>query len=202
MKRNPLECGVFEDEETARKYSRESEKWMENIAKSFISVAKKWGITNGRVLDVGTGPGSLAIEFAKKIPNTKVVGLDLSDVVLAVASENARRNEVASRVSFKKGNAEDMPFDDDTFDLVISSNTLHLLEDPVQMFNEVQRVLTCEGRFFISDFRRSLLGIFTVHIRASYSSKEVRDLLNKSELQNWEVKDSFFWLTILSKEKE
>lgn len=200
MKRKPLECGVFEDEEAARKYSRESGKWMGNIAKSFISVAKKWGITNGTVLDVGTGPGSLATEFAKKLPHTKVVGLDLSDVVLAVASENAHKNEVASRVSFKKGNAEDMPFDDDTFDLVISSNTLHLLEDPVEMFNEVQRVLSPEGKFFISDFRRSLLGIFTVHIRASYSLKEVEDLLNKSELQNWKVKDSFFWLTILSKE--
>lgn len=199
MKRIPLECGVFEDEETARKYSRESGKWMQNVAKSFIAVAKKWGMTSGRILDVGTGPGSLAIAFAQKIPAIEVVGLDLSEVVLVLAQGNAQKKGVSSRVFFKKGDAEDMPFENNTFDLVISSNTLHLLEHPIKMFNEVQRVLKGEGRFFISDFRRSFLGVFTPHVKASYSPKEVKDLLNQSELQNWVIKDSFLWLTIFSK---
>ncbi len=199
MKRNPLECGVFEDEVAARKYSRESGKWMQNIAKSFVSVAKKWGITSGRVLDVGTGPGSLAIGVAQKIPDVEVVGLDLSGVVLSIAEENAQKSGVSSRVFFRKGDAEDMPFETSTFDLVISSNTLHLLEHPVKMFNEVKRVLNSEGKFIISDFRRSLLGIFTPHVKASYSPEEVKTLLNQSELQNWELKDSFLWLTVLSK---
>jgi ubiquinone/menaquinone biosynthesis C-methylase UbiE len=202
IKRTPLECGIFEDEERARKYSRESGKWMQNIAQSFISIVENWNVICGRVLDVGTGPGSLAVEFAKKIPGVEVVGLDLSDIVLAVAQENARRNDVSSQVFFKKGDAEDMPFKNDTFDLIISSNTLHLLQNPVRMFDEVQRVLNSDGKFIISDFRRSLLGIFTAHIRASYSPDEVTNLLNQSELLNWEVKNSFLWLTVLSKQVE
>ncbi|MBL7184466.1 MAG: class I SAM-dependent methyltransferase [Anaerolineae bacterium] len=196
IKRKPLECGVFEDIETARRYHKETAGWVRNVARSFVSVAKKWGVTDGKVLDVGTGTASLAIGFAKGIPGVQVVGLDLSDVALELARDNAQESEVSLRVSFEKGDAEDMPFEDDTFDLVISSDTLHLVKNPTKMFNEIQRVLKPQGRFFISDFRRSWLGILTEHVRASYSPKEVRDLLSQSKLQNWKVKDYFFWLSI------
>jgi ubiquinone/menaquinone biosynthesis C-methylase UbiE len=200
MKRRPLKHSVFEDIEVARRYDREAGVWARYVSRSFVSVAKRWGVSGGIVLDVGTGTGVLAIEFAKGIPAASVVGLDLSPVALEVARENAQKSPVSSRVSFEEGNAEDMPFKDDTFDLAISGNTLHLLKDPVRMFNEIQRVLKPGGRFLISDFRRSWLGILTEHIRAAYSAKEARDLLRQSELQNWQVRDSFFWLTVLSAE--
>lgn len=202
IKRKPLEYEVFEDIKTAKKYNKESGKWMRKVAKSFVTVAKKWGITKGKILDIGTGPGSLAIEFAKKIPGVEVIGLDLSDVVLMLAKEKVQKTDVSSRVSFERGDAENIPFEDDTFDLVISSNTLHLVKKPIKMFDEIQRVLKPKGRFFMSDFRRSLLGIFTEHIRASYSSKEIKDLLSRSKLQNWEINDSLFWLSISSKDQE
>ena len=47
-------------------------------------------------------------------------------VVLELARDNAQRSEVPLRVSSKQGDAEDVPFEDDTFDLVIGSNTLYL----------------------------------------------------------------------------
>ncbi len=200
IKRKPLDCGVFEDMETARRYNKEVGGYMRMVSKSFVSVAGKWGLTDGKVLDVGTGTASLAIEFAKGIPGVQVVGLDLSDVALELARDKAQKSQASLRVSLEKGDAEDMPFEDDTFDLVISSDTLHLVKNPVRMFSEVQRVLKPQGRFFISDFRRSWLGIFTEHVRASYSPKEVKDLLSQSKLQNWKVKDYFFWLSIFSEE--
>jgi ubiquinone/menaquinone biosynthesis C-methylase UbiE len=200
IKRKAVEHGVFEDMGNAKRYNKEVRQYMRMVSKSFVSVARKWGIADGKVLDVGTGTASLAIEFAKEILGVKVVGLDLSNVVLELAKDNVQKSVVSLRVSFEKGDAEDMPFEDDTFDLVISSNTLHLIKNPVKMFNEIHRVLKPEGRFFISDLRRSCLGIFTMHIRASYSPKEVKDLLKQSKLRNWEVKDYFFWLSIRSRE--
>jgi len=199
MKREPFEHGVFEDIEVARRYDKEARMWMQYVAKSFVSLAKKWEITSGKALDVGTGTGLLAIELAKGIAGLEIIGLDLSDVVLELARDNARESEVTSRVTFECGNAEDMPFEDGTFDLVISSNTLHLLENPIRMFNEIQRVLQPTGRFFISDFRRSWLGILTKHIRASYSPQELEDISSQSKLRNWEVKDRFLWLNVVSK---
>jgi ubiquinone/menaquinone biosynthesis C-methylase UbiE len=198
VKRRPLEHGVFEDTEVARRYDREIRMWSLYTSKSFVSAVKRWGISSGKALDVGTGTGWLAIGFAQGLHGVRVVGLDFSDVVLELARDNAQKSGVSSRVSFEEGNAQDMPFEDDTFDLVISGNTLHLLKNPVRMFNEIQRVLRPGGRFLVSDFRRSWLGILTEHVRSAYSAEEVRDLLRQSELQNWKVKDSFFWLSVLS----
>jgi ubiquinone/menaquinone biosynthesis C-methylase UbiE len=170
------------------------------VSKSFVSAARKWGVTDGQVLDVGTGTGSLAVEFARGMPGVKVVGLDLSDVALQLARHNAQESGMSSRVSFKKGDAEDMPFEDNAFDVVISSNTLHLVGNPVRMLDEVCRVLEPKGMFFISDLRRSWLGFFAEHIAASYTPQEVEDMLSQSMLQNWELKDYLFWLSIYPKE--
>ena len=197
--RKPLEHGVFEDVEVVKRYDKEARGRIWGISRGFVLAARKWGITTGTILDVGTGTGLLAIEFAKAIPDVHVMGLDLSEVVLDVARDNAQMSDASLRVSFERGDAEDMPFEDEVFDLVISSNTLHLLKHPIRMFNETQRVLKPEGKFIISDFRRSWLGLFSQHIRAAYSPNEVRDLLGQSQLHNWEVKDYFFWLSILSK---
>ena len=198
VKREPFERGVFEDIVVAKRYDREARTWMRYVSKSFVSVAKKRGMTSGKVLDVGTGTGLLAIEFAKRVPGVEVTGLDLSDVVLELARDNVRKSEGPLRVSFEKGDAEDMPFEDDTFDLVISSNTLHLIENPIRVFNEIQRVLKPQGAFLISDLRRSWLGMLSRDLRAAYTPDEVRDLVGQSELQNWEVKDYLFWLSVFS----
>ena len=198
VKREPFERGVFEDIEAAKRYDKEARIWMPHVSKSFVSVAKKRGMTSGKVLDVGTGTGLLAIEFAKRVPGVEVTGLDLSDVVLELARDNVRKSEGPLRVSFEKGDAEDMPFEDDTFDLVISSNTLHLIENPIRVFNEIQRVLKPQGAFLISDLRRSWLGVLSKDFRASYSPQEVKDLLSQSKLQNWAVKDYLFWLSVFS----
>ncbi len=88
MKRKPFECGIFEDIETAERYNEETKNRMRYLSRSFVSIAKKWGITDGKVLDLGTGTGLLAIELAKKIPDVEVIGLDLSDVALEVARKN------------------------------------------------------------------------------------------------------------------
>jgi ubiquinone/menaquinone biosynthesis C-methylase UbiE len=183
--------------EAARRYHRQTAQWVRSVAKSFIAIAETWEMAEGRVLDIGTATGSLAIEFAKAIPGVEVVGLDLSDVALELAKANAQENGVSSRVFFKAGNAEDMPFEDDPFDAVISGNTLHLIENPVRMFDEIHRVLKPQGKFIISDFRRSWLGLFTEHFRASYLPEEVKELLSRSRLEDWRVKDSFLWLSIL-----
>jgi ubiquinone/menaquinone biosynthesis C-methylase UbiE len=199
IKRKPLEHGIFEDVDTARKYNKEVGGYMRLVSRSFLSVARKWGITDGRVLDVGTGTGAIAIVFAQALPGVQAVGLDLSDVALNLAGDNARKSEIPHRITFEKGDAQDMPFEENTFDLVVSSNTLHLIKNPVKMFDEVHRVLKPQGKFFISDFRRSWLVILSNHFRASYSPKEARDLLRQSNLQNWQVKDYLFWLSISSK---
>jgi len=199
VKRQPLKETVFEDEESVRRYGQEINRWGPGIARSFAAIIKKWEMTGGKALDLGSGTGILAMELAKAFPEFEFVGLDLSEAAVNVAREQAAESAVGARVSFQHGDAEDMPFDNSSFDLVVSSNTLHLLRNPVNMFDEVQRVLSPSGRFIISNFRRSWWGSVTPHIRAAYTPEEIEELLRQSSLENWRVQDGLLWLTVRSK---
>lgn len=196
--RRPVEHAVFEDVESVRRYAQGIDFWMAHVAKSFAAIIRNWGVTDGRALDVGCGTGILMVELAKSFPQLELVGLDLSQAVLTVAREQIAEVQLGPRVSFQHGDAQDMPFEDGCFDLAVSSNTLHLLKNPLYMFNEVQRVLRPTGRFIISDFRRSWLGSLTQHIRTAYTPQEVEGLLHQSKLENWKVQDGLLWLTVLS----
>jgi ubiquinone/menaquinone biosynthesis C-methylase UbiE len=198
IERKPLGETTFRDVGAARRYNEEGKRWLPGVCKSLVAVVSQWDVTAGSVLDVGTGTGLLAIEFVRHLPGMALVGLDLSGAALEVANENLREMETPLSISFEQGDAEDMPFSDRMFDLVISSNTLHLIDRPVKMFDEIQRVLKPGGRFLVTDFRRSWLGLLTQHIRASYSPQEVMALLRESTLRNWKVTDSLLWLTVLS----
>jgi SAM-dependent methyltransferase len=100
------------------------------------AMAKHYGIQPGdRILDVGCGKGFLLHDFTQVVPGVEVVGLDVS----AYAVENAKE-EVRSRLQV--GNANQLPFPDGSFDLVISINTLHNLycQDLDRALREMQRV--------------------------------------------------------------
>jgi len=197
--RQPLEHGVFEDQESVRRYAQGINYWMPRIARSFAAIITDWEMSRGTVLDLGSGTGILGLELAKVFPELEFVGLDLSEAAVNVAREQVAESALSARVSFERGDADDMPFDEGSFDLVVSSNTLHLLKNPITMFDEVQRVLSPTGRFIISDFRRSWWGVVTQHIRAAYTPQELEDLLGQSTLENWEIRSGLLWLTALSK---
>jgi len=78
---------------------------------------------NAKILDIGCGKGYLLYDFLKVLPNAEVFGLDISKYAL----ENSK-SEIKSKLI--QGNATNLPFDDNYFDLVISINTLHCLEAP------------------------------------------------------------------------
>ena len=142
--------------------------------------------------------GLVSIKFARMLPGVQVTGLDLSDPVLEMARNNAEMSGLADRVSFEKGDAEDLPFEDATFDMVISLSTLHLLDNPVRMLKDIQRVIKPGGKFYIRDYRRTWMAALSPHIRACYTPAELESLLGQSKLQDWRVRGGLFWLSVLS----
>ena len=97
---------------------------------------------NGRVLDVGTGTGIIALDVAARLgPQGKVVGIDLSDGMLATASKKALQKGLESRTEFLKMDAENLTFEDNSFDAALSLYALRHFPNPDRSVNEIFRVL-------------------------------------------------------------
>ncbi len=101
-----------------------------------------------KVLDVGTGRGNFMLKLMKTFHNeSQFTGIDLKEVSLAFARESITNDNVI----FMAMNAEDLAFEDDTFDVVCISNSLHHLPDRKLVLQEVKRVLKPDGKLIISE---------------------------------------------------
>jgi ubiquinone/menaquinone biosynthesis C-methylase UbiE len=95
-----------------------------------------------RVLDLGTGTGAAAFEAARRFPSAEVVGVDLAEQMLAQARSKTPP-ELAGRVTFQAADAERLPFEDGSFDLVLLANM-------IPFFYELARVVAPGGHVVFS----------------------------------------------------
>jgi SAM-dependent methyltransferase len=91
------------------------------------------------ILDVGSGPGTITIDLARRVSPGRVVGLDSSADVVEQATALAAAEGV-SNVEFTTGNAYALDFPDDSFDIVHAHQVLQHLADPVAALREMRRV--------------------------------------------------------------
>ena len=102
-----------------------------------------------RVLDVGSGPGHQAFELSAIVgPSGSVDGVDPADSALEISR---RRCSELENVSFRYGTASELPFEDSTFDAVMSSQVFEYLPDVAGGLEEMLRVLKPGGRILIHD---------------------------------------------------
>jgi ubiquinone/menaquinone biosynthesis C-methylase UbiE len=198
--------------DTVESYDRDANLYMVPEYKYFVWKILRRGIRNGRILDVGTGTGRLAIELAKaNLTNFEIIGLDISDNMLIKARENAVNSGVANKIELILAPAAVLPFPDESFDMVMSYASLHHWLRPVEVFNEMQRVIKPEGSIIVRDNRRvygnklweTFIWAFTRFtnkhhrdtwskaILASYTVPEVRTLLKESKLRNYDIGTDF-----------
>ena len=104
-----------------------------------------------QVLDVGCGAGVDTI-LAAMITGTdgSAVGVDIVSEMIARAESNLQMTDI-DNVSFRKTSGEDLPFPDDTFDVVISNGVINLIPDKRSALAEIFRVLKPGGRLMLAD---------------------------------------------------
>ena len=149
-----LEPEVMESAEEAKAYDELDRLWGDVLFQGFAESALRMGVAEGRVLDVGCGPGRISIRLAKLNPRFKIDGIDLSENMLALARQTAAREGVSENTKFALGDAKRTPFPDGTFDLVICHNFLHQLPEPLLAVQEIKRVAKTQGAILIRDVRR------------------------------------------------
>jgi SAM-dependent methyltransferase len=98
-----------------------------------------------RVLEIGPGPGHLAVELAQLAPHVHVTGVDISPDMVERATSLASRGGVAGRAEFRVGDVAALPFPDASFDVVVSTFSLHHWPNPAAGLAEIHRVLRPGG---------------------------------------------------------
>jgi len=115
-----------------------------------VSVARLAG--HERVLDIATGPGYIAEAVAGAA--REVVGVDLTDAMLLIAKERTASRGL-SNISFRPADAQNLPFDDAAFDVVVCRLTLHHLQQPLAVLREMSRVCRVGGTVLAEDIYAS-----------------------------------------------
>ncbi len=112
----------------------------------------------GKVIDIGCGNGRLSIEIAKKYSNAEVIGIDywggMWEYGKAICERNAAIEGISSHMRFQRASAISLPFDSDTFDVVVSNlvfHEIHSLSDKKDAIFEALRVLKKGGTFVLQD---------------------------------------------------
>ena len=184
---------IFNDEDFAQKYARHHQKMTEKFGHEYAQKLKSRGLQKGRVIDVGCGAGGTAIVLAKMFPDCEVVGIDLSEPLLKIAEGSNQAAQLGERVKFEKADVQQIPYPDNSFDVAINLNMVHLVEDPISMLNEMERILKPGGFLFIADLKRSWLGILEKEIKSSFTLSEARELFKQSNLRDGTFSSSFLW---------
>jgi arsenite methyltransferase len=125
------------------------------VAESFAGVANPYSLgrlePGERVLDLGSGAGTDSLVASLMVgPEGSVTGIDMTPEMLEKARAGADALGV-SNVTFVEGEAERLPFEDESFDVVISNGVIDLIPDKDAVFGEIYRVLAPGGRIQIAD---------------------------------------------------
>jgi len=101
------------------------------------------------ILDVATGSGDQIIAFLESYKVKKLIGIDLSNEMLLVAKEKLKK---AESVDFKMASAEDIPYSNESFDVVSCSFGIRNVSDVEKSISEMHRVLKVDGKLMILEF--------------------------------------------------
>jgi ubiquinone/menaquinone biosynthesis C-methylase UbiE len=190
-------------------------------AKIASEIAEK--VKGGIILDLGSGPGFLSTEIARKAPGSRVCGIDLGRQMVKIAARHARG---IGNVQFVFGNASRLPFRGDSIDLAVSTGVFHHLKSPRLVFEECHRVLKAGGEAWIYDGypevfrtpadRKNLgqeYGFFVRHLGSTVSAihgftREEYETDIKSMLEQTGFKDSYdmaptdIWMKITLRKRQ
>lgn len=139
-----------------------------------------------RILDLGCGTGTLIQHLLHSNSEIEIVGLDPSAEMLTIAQQKLPKS-----VDLRVGSADLIPFANESFDLIVSTNAFHYFRNPSQAIREAKRVIKPNGRLIITDWCDdyltcricdAFLRLFNrAHFR-TYRAKELQKMLQNEGL--------------------
>ena len=108
---------------------------------------------NPKILDVATGTGDLSIAAMKAEP-VSITGIDISDGMLEIGRNKIKRKGLSDRIQLIKGDSENMPFNDSTFDVAMVAFGVRNFPDPLKGLSEMARVVRTGGMVLVLEFSK------------------------------------------------
>ncbi len=169
------------------------------------------------VLEVAPGPGYFAIELAK-LGNYQISGLDISETFVEIARANAATAGVT--VDFRRGNASNMPFGNESFDFLLCRAAFKNFSEPQRALEEMHRVLKSDGQALIIDLRRdapqesinqavndmhlgTVNGILTkltfrfMLLKRAYTKSEFEHMISRTKFSGMQIQENLMGFEIL-----
>jgi ubiquinone/menaquinone biosynthesis C-methylase UbiE len=134
-------------------YDRHAGRLLRRLHRRAVDDAVRHAPRGGTVLDVGAGPGRLAVAIATARPDVTVHAIDISPDMIKVARQRADEAGVAERTRIQRADVADLPLPDGSVDLVVSTASYHHWRDVPGAARELTRVVRPTGRIWIYDVR-------------------------------------------------
>jgi ubiquinone/menaquinone biosynthesis C-methylase UbiE len=184
---------VFDQKDWAEGYFKRNAWNIAQTGKRISRLLKKSGFTSGNVLDTGCGFAAVPVEIAKIFPEVQITGIDLGEPLLEIGKELVEGEGFSDRITLMKGDVQYMPFEADSFDVVICSYMLHIVENPVKMLDEIERVAKPDARILLTDLRRGFLAHISKKLRTALTLDEALEIINSSSLRRGNAYKGPFW---------
>jgi ubiquinone/menaquinone biosynthesis C-methylase UbiE len=133
-----LEPEIMDGEAEAAAYARAD--FSDSNQAYVADVVKSFPAHLAQVVDLGCGPGDIDIRLSRASPASRIVGVDGSRAMLAIAHQALRSAGLEEKVSFLAQRLPGVALPDGSFDLVLSKDMLHHLPDPQVLWSEVRRL--------------------------------------------------------------
>jgi ubiquinone/menaquinone biosynthesis C-methylase UbiE len=137
---------------SARWYDKNSRTHRMAEMSAYASEVAEQIVLGSNVLEIAPGPGYLSIELAK-LGDYRIVGLDISKDFVRIAKANAQAAGV--EITFLQGNADDLPFEENSVDFVVCTAAFKNFKNPLTALFEMHRVLKLGGRALIIDMNKN-----------------------------------------------
>ncbi|MCD8077276.1 MAG: class I SAM-dependent methyltransferase [Lachnospiraceae bacterium] len=158
-----------------------------------------------RVQDIGCGGGATLCRMAEQVPDGHLTGVDYSPVSVALSRETNAEAIAAGRMEIREASVENLPFEDGSFDKIITVESFYFWPDPQENLREVRRVLAPGGRFFlVADiYQNGALSPATEEMAAEYqlfnpTKEEFRQLFERAGFSETVVhtKEGTSWICV------
>lgn len=146
-----LEPEVMDTEEDAREYEAIPN---DEVNRLFAERAVSLAPPSGRLLDMGTGPGHIAILIAERAAGLHVTAIDLATPMVALAQRNVDRSSARGRLAVELRDAKQTGYEGACFDAVVSNSLVHHIPELLSLFAEIKRVARPGAAVFVKDLLR------------------------------------------------